>query len=126
MKRTLVAVALLIACGWALIAYAFETNTGGPIDHGLICTSAETSVYFHAAKQGAMPIGYTLWSNDGTEFRYIRRFSNGVRDTIAILVPAGSSILLPAPPMIAENDSFTHTIFIGGHTDSVYAAPWFK
>jgi hypothetical protein len=126
MKRTLVAVALLIAVSWAIIAFAVETNYGGPVDHGLICTGAETSVYFYSARYQNMPTAYTLYSKDATVFSFKRRFKDGINDTIAIVVPAGSSILVPAPDAISLGDSFSHTIFIGDHSDTVYAMPWYK
>ena len=126
MKKVLIAAALLIACGWIVISWAVEANSGGPLLPTLICTSAETSVSYSSTNRNMMPTGYTLWSNDGTTFRFIRRFADGLRDTVGIVVPANTSMLVPAPTSIYEGSAYTHTIFIGGHTDTVYAAPWFK
>ena len=126
MRRILVAAIMLLACGSAAIVWAVEANSGGPVDHGMICPSGETEIQMVFSAVMYAPSGYTLWSNDGTEFRFIRRFADGVRDTIGILVPAGNSLLVPAPSAIVKGDSFTHTIFIGGHTDTVYALPWYR
>ena len=124
--KILVVAALLAACTWGVIASAVETNSGTFMGPTLICTSAETKVSFSAGTIGEMPSAYTLWSNDGTEFRFIRRFQDGLRDTVAILIPAGKSMLIPAPTALYEGGVYTHTIFIGGHTDTVYAAPWHR
>ena len=126
MRRILAAAALIVALGWAAYAIAVEANSGTALDDDLICISSEISVSFSTAQRREMPSSYTLWSNDGTEFRFIRRFQGGIRYTVAILVPAGKSILIPAPDPIYEGGVYTHTIFIGGHTDTVYAAPWHK
>lgn len=126
MRRILVAAILLLACGLAVAAYCAEANSGGPVVADLICTSAETEVAMSFSNTMYAPSSYTLWSNDGTEFRFIRRFADGVRDTVGILVPAGKSLNVPAPTMIYEGGVYTHTIFIGGHTDTVYALPWYK
>ena len=126
MRRILVAAIMLPACGLAAIAWAIETNSSSPMLADLICTSAETSVSMEVSAPMYAPSGYTFWSNDGTEFRIIRRFADGIRDTVGILIPASTSMLIPAPTLIYEGGVYTHTIFIGGHTDTVYAMPWYR
>ena len=126
MRRILVAAALLVACGWAIVAYCAEVNAGGPVVDDLICTSAETSVSMEFTSLTYAPASYTLWANDGAEFRFIRRFADGVRDTVGVLIPAGKSFNVPAPTAIYEGGVYTHTIFIGDHTDTVYAMPWYR
>ena len=126
MKRILVAAFLLSICLLTVRAVAEDVKSGGPITDDLICTSAEWNVSFEGTHPRYMPSSYTLWSNDATEFRFIRRFSGGLRDTVAIVVPAGTSMNIMAPDAIYEGGVYTHTIFIGGHTDTVYAAPWHK
>ena len=126
MRRILVAAALLVACGWAIVAYCAEINKGGPVDADLICTSEETKIAMSVTDPMYAPVSYTLWANDGAEFRFIRRFEGAIRDTIGILIPAGKSFNVPAPTLIYEGGAYTHTIFIGDHTDTVYALPWYR
>jgi hypothetical protein len=131
MKRIFLVVAIL-AAAWAAYSYAVEANSGGRITGGLFVGSAGEvieMVFPNPETSGLpKPSGFTMFSNDATEFWIQRRFAGGVRDTVPIHIPASRSILIPAPPPVLDSagDNYRITIFVGGHTDSVYALPWYK
>lgn len=74
------------------------------------------------------PSYFTFYSNDATAFWVQRRFNEGIRDTVPIPIPAGRSIKIPRPDAVLDSDgaNWRITIFVGGHTDSVFALPWYE
>jgi len=133
MKSILVVVVLVLACALAAASKA-DVGAGGRITADLVVDSLSEVIEMEfavPADGGAItgvPRSFTLFSNDATEFWIQRRFAGGVRDTVPIHIPAGRSILLPAPPPVMDSagDYYRVTIFVGGHTDSVYALPWYE
>ena len=128
MRRTIAAVALLIALGWTVAAISIEANGGGPITNRLFAASGTGTLEYVFLPGEYPPSGFTLYSVDGSAFAFKRRFADGVNDTIGITVPAGRSILIPPPGAImdAANDTLRMTIWVDGATDTVIALPWYR
>ena len=125
MRRIFMA-AVLVACIWAAASFAVEANSGGRIHYNNFAASGDTKLEFVYLTGEALPSGFTLYSNDATAFWIQRRFAEGLRDTIPLAIPAGRSMLIPSPGANVSGDSTYITIFLGGHTDTVYALPWFR
>jgi len=128
MRRVLVAIALMVALIWALPALAIEANGSSPMLYGSAVGSGDNVIQFVwlTESRPMYPSGFTMFTNDASEFWFRRAFADGVRDTFDIGVPAGRSILIPSPGGTAVGDSTYIWIFVGGHTDSLYAMPWYR
>ena len=137
MKRIFIILAVVVVVLGALVlfvgkALAIEANGGSRITSGLVVASGGEVIEMVFAVPDTLgqprPSGFTMFSNDATEFWIQRRFAGGLRDTVPLHIPAGRSILIPAPDPVRDSDGANDriTIFVGGHTDSVYAVPWYR
>ena len=128
MRRILVVAALLVACLAAGAAYGIEANGGPRIHYGSFAPSGTYIIeyVYYTPDRPTMPVGFTLHTKDGSAFWFQRRYDGGLRDTVSIAVPAGLSYTIPSPGGVAHatNDSTYITIFVGGHTDTLFSLPW--
>jgi len=131
MKRILIE-AIIVAglfaiCTGSYLAYA---EAGGKITRDLVVDSSGKVIEMVFPKPGPenFPSYFTFYSNDATAFWVQRRFNEGIRDTVPIPIPAGRSIKIPRPDAVLDSDgaNWRITIFVGGHTDSVFALPWYE
>ncbi len=70
-----------------------------------------------------LPSAYTFWTKDGSGF-YITRTMDGTKEAVPFWVPAGKSILIPNAVPTLSAGTWTATITISSHADSVYCLPW--
>ena len=127
MRRILMAVALSAALLWAVIALGVEANSGGRVVNGSFVASGDRVIEFVYLTDGQyLPSGFTMYSKDGAIFWIQRRFSDAQLDTVPVPIPAGRSMLIPSPGGVVAGDSTYITIFVGGHTDTVFALPWYR
>lgn len=70
-----------------------------------------------------LPSAYLIWTGDGSEF-WVRRSIGGTMEPVEIHIPAGQSIVLPAPRAYQISSVWTHVFEFGGTvTDSVFVLP---
>ena len=127
MKRLLIAALLIVACLCTVIAYGIQANSGGRVEYGTFSPSGGDGIIEYVFPTGAyLPSGFTMHTADGSAFCFQRRFGSGLRDTVRICVPAGSSYTVPSPGGFASGDSTYITIFVSGHTDTLFSVPWYR
>jgi len=126
MRRIVTAVVLMIALTWTVVSLGIEANGAPPVVPRLYAASGTGTIQYVFAVGEYPPSGFTLYSADASKFWFRRRFADGVNDTIPLPVPSGRSFLIPPPSAIAERDSMTMTIWVGGATDTVLAVPYYR
>lgn len=126
-RLSLILVALALVAG--VVAYAVDVNTGYPAVR--ITTNAAQYIYSTPTGSGpiVMPSAYTIYAIDQNDDFYIKRWwdSSGAEDEW-IYVPAGQSLLFPAPGTYVATGNYRHTITTSGIAagDTLIVLPWGK
>jgi hypothetical protein len=72
-----------------------------------------------------LPDAYLFYSEDGSAF-YVQRYIDGALEAVPVLVPASSSLMLPAPSPVLVDNKWEHHIWLNATTvtDSVFVIPF--
>ena len=112
----------------ALVALFVGQSSGLDIQKGGVVQASNGSspaqFLYSASTITSLPSGFTVYSKDASAF-YITRQPNGVSESVSIYVPAGKSILIPAPEASVAASIFNVSIIASAQTDSVFCLPWY-
>jgi len=125
--RRLSLILLAVALVGSVVAYAVDVNIGLPADQ--IVADGLHYIYSTPTTNPAssMPSSYTIYAKDQTDDFYIRRYlSDGTIESDYFYVPAGKSILFPAPGTYVATGNWRHTIEVYGMAagDTIFVLPW--
>ena len=124
MSRLSLVLVLVLALAIAGVAFSLDIKASS---QGMIAAPGDNSVAVgYVANQWELPSAYTVYNGDVTEDFYIRRVFNGSAETYWMRIPAGNSILVPAPEASFSGGYYQHTLQFAGHTDTLYIFPWYE
>jgi hypothetical protein len=117
---------LVVAAFFAVVASGIEVNgMKQPV------AVASGSFYVHpdsSTSAAYLATSYTVYAQDQTDDVYVKCYRAGVADAVELLVPAGKSLLVPAPA--PEYDASTgywrHRFAVTAVADTVYFIPWVR
>jgi hypothetical protein len=92
-----------------------------PASHSVVVDSSATLM--------GLATAYTVYSVDATDPFYVTRYFDGaVEAGLGIKVPAGQSLLIPAPqPFIGSGCTFyRHMMLFTGNADTTIVIPWVR
>ena len=121
MKIRLAAVVAILLCA-SMVAYGFDFKTSSEAIRVLPGTT--TQVVATGYNIYEIPNAYTIYSGDASESFYFRRRFAGSLETYWIKVPAGQSILIPAPEPNMVGSQMNHTFYFAGFADTLFVLPW--
>ena len=80
-----------------------------------------------ASQPWLLPSAYTIYSKDASDaFKVRREFGASGAETYWIDIPAGQSILLPAPEPTKTGSTFYHYLQFAEHSDTLMILPWYE
>lgn len=122
MRRLMLVMTVLALVGFTAVSFGLDIQSGS---QGIRVAPGSNQVSVAlVANSYLLPDAYTIYSGDASEDFYVRRVFNGVAETYWMKVPAGKSILLPAPEPSQNGSQFQHLIQFAGHADTLYVFPW--
>jgi len=120
-KIRLAALVAILLCA-SVVAYAFDLKTGTEAIR--VAPGTTTQIVGASFNAYDMPDAYTIYSGDPSESFYIRRRFDGSLENYWIKVPAGQSLLIPAPEQNMSGTQYLHTFYFAGFADTLYVLPW--
>ena len=74
-----------------------------------------------------MPDAYLFYSEDGSAF-YVTRWNGTTPEDVPLLVPANSSLMVPAPQAAVIDNLYRHVFYLNATTvtDSVWCVPFVR
>jgi hypothetical protein len=122
--RRLSMVLVLVAVLLAFAASALDISAGKP---AIIVTTGETEKILAIETYPAnLPSAYTIYSTSATDAFYFKRNFDGTNDSIWVEIPAGTSMLVPAPTAADSSAGYFHQFFFSGHSDTLVILPWLE
>jgi len=116
---------LIVVLAVMLLAFgaaALDLSAGRP---AIVVTTAETEKIVAIETYAyQLPNAYTMYSTSATDAWYFKRNFDGTADTVWVEVPAGTSMLVPAPTPADSSAGFYHQLFFSGHSDTLVILPW--
>lgn len=112
-------------------ASALELNAAWPCLQEALTSGAAVKVYVasdDSTEVRNLPTAYMVWEKHGNEIN-VRRFYSNVAETNWIGIPAGQSIIIPAPPAFKRTGStaWWHKMaFYGAAGDTILYLPMKK
>ena len=118
---------LLVSLGLLLMSFTAEAQelTGARPALKFVGSKADTFMVSVAPGEsaGSLPSAYLFYAKDGSAFA-VSRWFDGVVEAETVDIPAGSSIILPAPPGFLYQNHWHHVFKLNGAaTDSVVVVP---
>ena len=124
MSRLSLVLVLVVLLAVAGVAFSLDIKGSS---QGMIAAPGDNSVAVgYTLNAWDLPSAYTIYDGDSTEDFYIRRVFNGSAETYWMRIPAGQSILIPAPEPTLSGSYYQHTLQFAGHTDTLYIFPWYE
>ena len=126
-RLSLVLVALLAV--FAVSAVAIDIKGGRPAVR-VLSSETEKIVSGLVSQPWQLPNAYTIYSSSAANAFYLKRSYDASVDSVWIKVPAGKSLLVPAPAAADSVDpsgkgtTYYHKFFFSGHSDTLYVLPW--
>ena len=125
MRRVSIALVVVLAC-MAVAAFGIDVNgmrqpVAIPNGTTVAWPDSSTSPMY-------MATAYTIYGQDASDAFYVKCLRAGVADGVELAIPAGQSLLIPAPAPVyrAASGYWRHEFTVTAHADTVYLIPWVK